>query len=209
MFSSQETTKSAGFIAMLGLLTVLGGCGGNDKKKEDENTCFDNPVIFFVCLFSSEASDSSPSGKPTTDSGVTGAVTTVPLDEYEPNNVLDNANVMSLSSTPMGASSHMSITGSVQRGYDASDNFIFTPTQSGSYRIYLCGVTCDEAAKDDAVYVMLFDQTQTTIAGTPVGVAEDQVIDVQLTAGLAYYVEVNGYNVDGYRYDYQLAVSQN
>ncbi len=95
MFSSQRTTKSVGFIVMLGLLTVLGGCGGNDKKKED------------------------------------------------------------------------------------------------------------------AVYVMLFDQTQTTIAGTPVGVAEDQAIDVELTAGLAYYVEVNGYNVEGYRYDYQLAVSQN
>jgi hypothetical protein len=32
---------------------------------------------------------------------------------------------------------------------------------------------------------------------------------VDLIAGFAYYVEINGYNAGEFRYDYQLAVARN
>jgi hypothetical protein len=35
---------------------------------------------------------------------------------------------------------------------------------------------------------------------------EEQRLVVELTAGLAYYVEVNGYNTASMRYDYKLVI---
>ncbi len=53
---------------------------------------------------------------------------------------------------------------------------------------------------------MIYDQNQTTIASTPVGTIARQEFAVDLTAGFAYYVEVNGYAAAD-RYDYQLAIA--
>ena len=53
---------------------------------------------------------------------------------------------------------------------------------------------------------MIYDQYQTTITGTPVGTITRQEIAADLTAGFAYYVEVNGYNSGGAIYDYRLMV---
>ena len=52
---------------------------------------------------------------------------------------------------------------------------------------------------------MIYDQNQTTIASTPVGTMARQEFTVELAAGLAYYIEVNGYAAAD-RYDYVLAV---
>ena len=121
------------------------------------------------------------------------------VTEYEPNNVLNNANIVSL---PAGSQ----LEGSVSSIDDASDFYIFTPTRTGTHTILLCGDTCDAAIEDNAAYVMIYDQNQTTIASTPVATIASQEITAELTAGFAYYVEVNGYNAGAFNYDYRLAV---
>jgi hypothetical protein len=143
------------------------------------------------------SSESGGSGVSANGSAATSSLAAVA--EYEPNNVLNNANIVSL---PAG----MQLEGSVHSDDDASDFFIFTPTRSGTHTILLCGDTCDAAIEDDAAYVMIYDQNQTTIASTPVATIASQEITAELTAGFAYYVEVNGYNAGEFNYDYRLAV---
>jgi hypothetical protein len=164
----------------------------------------------FICAAAStgsEAPDQAPN--PAGYSGEAGkaatSVTTAQVDEYEPNNVLNNANIVTLAS----GSQNVEFRGSVQSTDDVADHFVFTPNRSGSYRIYLCADTCDDSLNDDASYIMLYDQNQTTIAGTPVGTIVPQEIEADLTAGLAYYVEVNGYNAGADDYSYRLVVSSN
>ena len=189
--------KSVSLTTLICLTAVLGGCGGgDDKKKNEENTCFDNPIIFFFCVVTSE-SDGASSGVTAVGSSTTSSVAAVA--EYEPNNILNNANVVSM---PSG----MQLEGSVSSNDDASDFFVFTPTRSGTHTILLCGDTCDQGVEDDAVYVMIYDQNQTTMASTPIATVASQQITTELTAGFAYYIEVNGYNATAFDYDYRLAV---
>ncbi len=198
--SKYDGIKRTIFLAtMFGLMPILGGCGGSDEKKNDDDACYDNIVIFFICAaLSSE--DPGTTGKSSTDSGVASKATAIAsFDEFEPNNVLSNANVVTF---PKGAE----LTGSVRSGEDNTDFFIFTPDQSGLHRIYLCADTCADSLEGDATYIMIFDQNQTTVASTPVGTMARQEVVADLTAGLAYYVEVNGYNAGEERYDYRLAV---
>lgn len=212
MNSSTNNRKTINLIALIGVLALLGGCGGGDDKKknnQDEGgTCLDNPIIFVVCLFTGDSQQPAVGGKPGLDSGVTSVLPTASFDEYEPNNVLGNANVMTIPGISAGTSEYVAITGNVQQQVDDTDHFIFTPPQSGSYQFYICKATCEAAAEDDAVYVMIYDQTQTTLASTPIGTTAKQEVNVDLIAGFAYYVEINGYNAGEYRYDYQLAVAR-
>jgi hypothetical protein len=53
---------------------------------------------------------------------------------------------------------------------------------------------------------MVYDQSQSTVAGTPVGSIETQHLGIDLVAGLAYYVEVNGYNTGSTGEDYRLVI---
>lgn len=182
---------------IISLAAVLGGCGGDDKKKKsEENTCFDNPIIFFFCVVASE-SDGSGSGVTAVGTGATSSVAAVA--EYEPNNILNNANVVS---APLG----MHLEGSVRSNEDASDFFVFTPTRSGTHTILLCGDTCDQGIEDNAAYIMVYDQNQTTLASTPIATVARQQVTTELTAGMAYYIEVNGYNAVAFDYEYRLAV---
>ena len=71
--------------------------------------------------------------------------------------------------------------------------------------MYLCEETCSEHPVDDEVYLMVYDQSQTTIASTPIGGESEKFLGVELSAGLAYYVEINAYNIAG-DYDYKLVV---
>lgn len=193
------TTKIA---ALACLAVLLSGCGGDDKKKEQEqNNCFNNILSLVDCIVSPSGSNGSPSGKP--ESGVTSAAT-ASFGEYEPNNVLDNANVLSI---PIHASGSTAIEGSVHKDDDASDFFIFTPQQTGPYRFSVCEGTCDEASEDDAVYLMVYDQAQTTVESTPIGTISRKEVSAELVAGMAYYVEINGYNADAFAYDYRLTAS--
>jgi hypothetical protein len=189
--------KSA--ILMIAALAFLAGCGGGDKKKKSEPTCLDSVEIFLGCVLFSESGKES--GLSSTPSGATN-------DEYEPNNVLANANLLSLPAMSTDAAEPVTIGGSITSLVDATDFFIFTPPASGAYRLFVCAASCDTAAIDDAVYLMVYDQSQTTVAATPVGISAEQLVDVELTAGLAYYIEINGYNVGDVRYDYELAFSR-
>ncbi|HSG96430.1 MAG TPA: hypothetical protein VLA11_00370 [Woeseiaceae bacterium] len=180
-------TLATRITALACLATLLGGC--NDSDRIDE--CLEYyhaPLIQAICMATEEA-PAAPVGT-AKDSGVT---------EYEPNDVLDNANVLSISD--------LSIAGSVQRGLDGSDFYIFTPPTSGSYRISVCEGACDGTAQSDAIYIIVYDQSQTTIAGTPIGVIEEQEVAAELTAGMAYYIEVNGYNTHAFAYSYRLTIN--
>ena len=185
-------------IMMIAALALLTGCGG-DKKKKSEPTCLDSVEIFLGCVLFSESGKES--GLSSTPSGAT-------FDEYEPNNALANASLLSLPAMSTDAAEPVTIGGSITSLVDATDFFIFTPPASGAYRLFVCEASCDTAANDDAIYLMVYDQSQTTVAATPVGVAADQSVEVELTAGLAYYIEINGYNVGNVRYDYELAISR-
>jgi len=197
MRTTARFKKSVCLAMVISLATMLGGCGGgDDSKKSEENTCFDNPIIFFFCVIASE-SDSTDTGTLATGSNSTSSVSAVA--EYEPNNILNNANVVS-------STSSLHLEGSVRSNSDASDFYVFTPTRSGTHTILLCGDTCDQGIEDDAAYIMVYDQNQTTLASTPIATVASQQVTTELTAGMAYYIEVNGYNAIAFDYNYRLAV---
>ena len=112
--------------------------------------------------------------------------------EHEPNGSLDNANVLTINGSI--------VEGSVQKGIDASDFFIFTPAQTGEY-------TIDFVADVEVGYVVIYDQSQTTIASTSIGDGAEQNMTADLVAGMAYYIEVNGYSADVTPERYLLSIS--
>jgi hypothetical protein len=126
--------------------------------------------------------------------------------EYEPNNTLDNANPVSFRNATPDEHIGIDITGAVGQAEDTADFFIFTPPRTGQFLVYLCTDTCGDALQSDEVYLMVYDQSQSTIASTPVGAFETQRLSVDLVAGLAYYVEVNGYNTGSTAEDYKLVI---
>jgi len=195
-------------LALLSLLIMLSACGGEDDKKKGPSICKESLFFLIVCAFGSSGSApdkgqdsgtySIDIGKDATESGELGEI-----DEYEPNNLLDNANIVTFAGE--SANENRGLRGSVQSTDDIADYFVFTPDRSGAHLIYLCADSCDESIEDDTVYIMIYDQNQTTIASTPVGTMARQEFTVELAAGLAYYIEVNGYAATD-RYDYVLAV---
>ena len=196
--------KTVCLTAMAGLLTLLAGCGDDgNKKAKNENNCLDNPVYFFLCVVTASDDSSSTSSKAGDSSA---AANQTVVGEYEPNNVLNNANIVSLPLVNTNVSSRLQLKGSVGDSNDAADFFIFTPSRSGNHTILLCGETCESGIEDDSAYIMIYDQNQTTIAATPIGTVASQEITAELTAGFAYYVEINGYNAGAANYDYRLAV---
>ena len=126
--------------------------------------------------------------------------------EFEPNNILDNANPVFFRSAPVSDHIGISVTGSVTRGTDAADFIVFTPTRTGAYLVYLRRDGETEIAVSDEVYIAAYDQAQSTIDATPLGTMTEQAIHIEFTAGLAYYVEVNGYNTATSGFDYELVI---
>ncbi|MCH8060701.1 MAG: hypothetical protein IIA11_09615 [Proteobacteria bacterium] len=197
-------------LAVLSLLIMLSACGGGDDKKKAPSICTENLVFFIVCAFGSSGSapdKEQDSGIYSIDMGKDSAALGQlgDIDEYEPNNLLDNANIVNFPGGSASTGEGIRLHGSVQSTDDIADYFIFTPKRSSAHHIYLCADTCNESVADESVYIMIYDQNQTTIASTPVGTMARQEFTVELTAGLAYYIEVNGYAAAD-RYDYRLAV---
>lgn len=128
------------------------------------------------------------------------------FEEYEPNSTFDNANPVNFLDGDPDQSIGIEILGNVKQNDDGADYFIFTPTRSETFLIYLCGDTCVDHPVTDEVYIAVYDQSQTTIASTPIGTESEQFVRANLTAGLAYYVEINGYNTGAAAYDYKLVV---
>ena len=207
--SIKNTIHGATLLSMLLMLAACGG-GGDKEKKGGGNSCA-NPLIFIFCVILSGTSAPEMGPDDGTSSMVSAAADGEPANldqagEYEPNNLLDNANVVTFPAGSPDVSTGLRLSGTVQGTDDIADYFVFTPTRSGAHLIYLCADTCDESLEGDSAYIMIYDQNQTTIASTPVGTIARQEFAVDLTAGFAYYVEVNGYAAAD-RYDYQLAIT--
>ena len=222
MDTTNSFTKTILRVAMLAMMAGLAGCGDDDK--ETTQICL---VLLILPVPCSAGTASTPSPEPTpapppastgeetnTSGGNdTGGNNTGPrpltinrTTEFEPNSTLDNANVVQFLTAPLTHSVGIDISGSVQESVDDSDFFIFTPDRSDRHAIYLCAETCGQFLEDDSVHIMLYDQSQTTIVGTPVGTIVEQVVSAELTAGLAYYVEVRGHNTGATPYTYQLVI---
>lgn len=216
LFTKTIFTKTILQVAMLAMMTGLAGCGGDDEKSTTQ-LCLVLLIIPVPCSSGSTAPSQQPilAQTPTAPAG-TGQVTSNAddlrpavinqIDEFEQNNTLDNANVVQFPSASYDNAVAIDINGSVEQQADTADFFIFTPDRSAQYDVYLCGETCDDVVEDDAVYIMIYDQSQTTIDSTPVGTREEQTVTAELTAGLAYYVEVHGYNTGPMAYPYQLVI---
>lgn len=207
--SIKNTIHGAMLLSMLVMLAACGG-GGGKEKKGGANSCA-NPLVFIFCVILSGTSAPEMGTDHGSSSMVSAAVDGEPANldqasEYEPNNLLDNANVVTFPAGSPDVSTSLRLSGTVQGTSDIADYFVFTPTRSGAHLIYLCADTCDESLEEDSAYIMIYDQNQTTIASTPVGTIARQEFAVDLTAGFAYYVEVNGYATAD-RYDYQLAIT--
>jgi hypothetical protein len=192
-------------LALLGLLSVLASCGGGGDS-EQEKACdqMANGYFFIFngikCVFG--ATDNG-TAKPS-NSGTTGFISDNPSFgyetlEYEPNTSLDNANPLVLND------SALAVNGQLALADDASDNFVFTPTQSGDYRVYLCADSCDQALESSSLNLMVLDQSQTTIAATSVGITGAKALSIRLEAGLAYYTEVSTFGAEE---RYRLAITK-
>lgn len=205
-----KNTKTFRLIALAMASVFLAGCGGGGDDS-DLSTC-KNPLLLIVCAITQPSSvtadtapvsgsDSSPAAfaGPVTTSGISASVSK--FDAFEPNNAFDNANIVSF---PY-ASDGVFIGGSFADSADGSDTFIFTPNRSGLHSIYVCADTCASAAEDERLSIMLLDQTQTTVDSTVAGGGSLEVA-ANLTAGMAYYVQVQNYDrAEGGR-DYSLVI---
>lgn len=198
--------SSGGVAALLFTIVALGGC----QAAEDERVCAQPGVLNLTCLVytdeTPQPANSSPPSVPPPPSGGNPTADINAISEYEPNSSLNNANPVSFPAATASSLAGINIVGSVHQDDDTADFFIFTPERSGLYGVYLCGATCIEFLDTDAVYLSVYDQSQTTIAGTPIGTSSEQEVAVDLTAGLAYYVEVHAMATGMSAFDYRLVV---
>lgn len=215
----QNSRKTVYRSTLLGLLTILAACGGGDDDKKDPCEAPKDLTELAACafrglMFNSFKSQAPVSGYDPSSAEISavaasvdlGSVETFEINEFEPNNSPGNANVVTLPAGPIDTSVGLIIDGSVQSADDSADYFIFTPNRSGVFNAFLCAVTCAEILQDDAVYIMIYDQDQTTIAGTSVGSIVPQELAANLTSGLAYYIQIQGYNTGEGSYDYRLVI---
>lgn len=128
------------------------------------------------------------------------------FDEYEPNNTLDNANPLYFPPTGSSTLEGIKVTGVVRDIDDVSDFYVFTPTRTGDYTILIRSENCDCPVIASGIYLMIYDQSQTTIVSTPIGTDAALAIKTPLNGGMAYYVEVNGTDTLGDDFVYELLV---
>jgi len=205
-------------VGLILCISMLSGCSGGDKKTSCKNPetfgqaigCGIAPKLF-VNPAAPEALTAG-NGEPTADQfvatvgGRIGSANTTQYGEFEPNNSLDNANVVALPIVSNNIRAGVEISGSLQSADNNVDYYIFTPNRSSSYNVFLCADTCADVLQDAAVRIMIYDQNQTTIDGTPIGSTATQILSANLTFGLAYYVQVHGYNTEQENYDYRLII---
>ena len=206
MYSARIIFTALQRTTLLMVLAALAACGGS----EDEQPCSQTFAVLTagLCLlgevtYSSTSTSGSSSTPPPPSSNT---VVMRRVVEFEPNSKLDNANPVAFRNATADKHSGIEITGSVSETDDSSDFFILSPPRSGHFLVYLCDESCGEALHSEQVYLMVYDQSQTTIASTPLGFVVKQQLGVNLLAGLAYYVEVNGYNTGPSPVDYKLVI---
>ena len=93
-------------------------------------------------------------------------------------------------------------------GSDYDDFFVFTPSETGLYAIYLCNdpLICTRGTATKDWFLSLSDQDFVAIAGTNGGKVESQRLTVELQAGLPYYVGVHVWHVASRPFEYNLTV---
>ncbi len=202
MITKHNTRTFIYRVVALALLASLTACGGGDKKKKDPCDTVNNLSELFACAFKGLTF-----GSPVSAGFDTGSAKSTQFAEYEPNNSLDNGNIVSIPFRKNDAPAGLEIGGTLNSASDPADFFVFTPSHSGSYNAYLCADTCNEILQDDGIYIMIYDQSQTTVAATPIGATAVQEITADLTAGLAYYVEIRVYGSEGANRDYRLVIA--
>ena len=206
MYSARIIFTALQRTTLLMVLAALAACGGS----EDEQRCSQTLAVLTagLCLlgevtYSSTSTSGSSSTPPPPSSNT---VVMRRVVEFEPNSTLDNANPVAFRNATADKHIGIEITGSVSQTDDSSDFFILSPPRSGHFLVYLCDESCGEALHSEQVYLMVYDQSQSTIASTPLGSVVKQQLGVDLLAGLAYYVEVNGYNTGPSPVDYKLVL---
>ena len=194
MKTSKTSAKSFRLIALMAAASMLAACGGGDSS--DASTC-QNPLLLIPCVLgavSSAPADTTPvSGSDSSPTAIAGPFTTAgtaaevaKFDAFEPNNTFDNANIVTI---PFAADGIV-IGGDLSGSGDDSDTFVFTPNRSGLYSIYICADTCAAAAESDELSIMLLDQSQTTVESSVASGSANLEVAASLTAGMAYYVQV-------------------
>ena len=212
MTNARTTRNTLCWVSSLFLAASLTGCGSGST--EEGERCGPDWVIAVTaglsCLGKVTTTSSPPPPPPAEQAPPTSepppeqgnGVVMNRVDEYEPNNSFDNANPVSFGNAAPDQHIGIEITGSVDLASDTADYFILTPPRTDVYAVYLCGESCTEQPVTDEVFIAVYDQSQTTLVSTSIGTLTEQQLTVDLQAGLAYYVEINGYNTAstfGYR----------
>lgn len=213
MTNTRTTRVTLCWISSLFMAASLAGCGSGST--EEGERCGPDLVVAMTaglsCLGGKVTTTSPP--PPAQPPPPTSEPPQVPgnsvvmnaVVEYEPNSSLDNANPVGFGSAAPDEHIGIEITGSVDAASDTADYFILTPPRTDVYAVYLCGESCTEQPVTDEVYIAVYDQSQTTLVSTSIGTPTEQLLTVELQAGLAYYVELNGYNTVS-TFEYRLVV---
>ena len=195
-------------IALICMLPLLTACGGEEKSN-----CSVGDLVKHLCInvaIEQAVSGSGSSGGTSmlgNDSDGTPQVISE-YNEYEPNSSLNNANPMQFPVTDADTNAGIRVVAVVHDTEDISDFFVITPNRSGTYKLSIRTGNAPFTATAESAYLMVYDQSQTTIDSTPVGVDELLQLNVNLTAGLAYYVEVHGYETYSVHYAYTLTIAE-
>lgn len=131
--------------------------------------------------------------------------------EVEPNDSMQSASPLTFPVQIATEQLATDVAGSVRSGgsspWDAEDFYIFTPTMSGVYDIYLCNdpLLCIRGTVTNRWVLTLIDQNFSIIAGTSRGSIVEQVLHLRLEAGVPYYVGVETF-VTPSEWDYNLTI---
>ena len=194
----KQTAWLSARLTLVGLLSVLVACGGDSKQEEACDQMAEGHFFIIngiMCVFgSADAGTAKPSGSGTTSFAADSPAFGNEIGEYEPNTSLDNANPLLISD------SAIAVNGELTLAHDATDNFVFTPDESGDYQVYLCADSCNQVRASETLNLMVLDQSQTTIAATSLGGNDEKTLTIRLDAGIAYYTEVSTFGaLDSYR----------
>ena len=205
-----KTTKGIYRTALLLAASMLIACGGGDD--EAASSC-KNPLLLIPCILDGQIPTSvdatTAAGTDSSTTAVSGVVSTeggdaevIRFEAFEPNNTFDNANIVSLPFATNG----VAIGGSLSGATNNADTFIFTPNRTGLYSIYVCAETCASAAEAETLSIMLLDQAQTTLDSTVTSDSTNLEVAANLTAGMAYYVQVRRYESSPVARPYNLVI---
>lgn len=205
-------------LLVLFSISLFGCGGGGGEDGGGSNTQLDSPSFCPPGYQSYEdlsengfgcRSDSNSSvGETTESSEPTGSrsANIAEYEEYEPNDIPENANTVAFPVVTGDTLAGIEITGTVIDISDDSDYFIFSPDLSGSYAIYLCGETCTEHPTDSKVAIRIFDQYGDLIKGNPLNAESTKFLTADLDTGLPYYLQILGFDTEGQQYPYRLVI---